>query len=78
MATSAFMLMSILKTNNAMSNIFDLKAQEKSKLQQCENTRFQMSKYRELMNNNKTPKTYNTNSKHYKYSNYNFVKENKR
>ena len=83
MATSAFMLISILKTNNAMSNIFDLKAQEKSKLQQlqnqqCENTRFQMSKYRELMNNNKTPKTYNTNSKHYKYSNYNFVKENKR
>ena len=83
MATSAFMLMSILKTNNAMSNIFDLKAQEKSKLQQlknqqCENKRFQMSKYKELLNNSKTSKTYNTNSNHYKYSNFNIVKENKR
>ena len=83
MATSAFILMSILTTNNAMSNMFDLKAQEKNKLQQFrkqqyENKRFHMSKYRELMNNSKTPKTYNTNSKHYKYSNYNFVKENKR
>ena len=57
MATATFMLMSILNTNNAMSNIFDLKAQEKNKLrqfkkQQCENKRFQTSKYRELMYNN--------------------------
>ena len=83
MATATFMLMSILNTNNAMSNIFDLKAQEKNKLrqfkkQQCENKRFQTSKYRALMYNNNTPKTYNTNSKHYNYLNYNIVKDYKR
>ena len=83
MATATFMLMSILNTNNAMSNIFDLKAQEKNKLrqfkkQQCENKRFQTNKYRALMYNNKTPKTYNTNSKHYKHLNYNIVKDYKR
>jgi hypothetical protein len=83
MATSAFILMSILTTNNAMSNMFDLKAQEKNKLQQfrkqqCENNRFHMSKYRGSMYNNKTHKTYNTNSKHYNYLNYNIAKEYKR
>ena len=84
MATSALILLSLLNTDNTMSNMFDLKAQEKNKLrqfkkQQCENNRFQTSKYRALMYN-KTPKTYNTNSnsKHYNYLNYNIVKEYKR
>ena len=82
MATSAFMLMSIIN-NNTMPNMIYLNTQDKNKLrqfkkQQCENKRFQMSKYKELLNNSKTSKTYNTNSKHYKYSNFNIVKENKR
>ena len=66
-----------------MPNMIYLNTQDKNKLrqfkkQQCENKRFQMSKYKELLNNSKTSKTYNTNSKHYKYSNFNIVKENKR
>lgn len=77
MATSAFMLMSIIN-NNTMPNMIYLNTQDKNKLRQCENKRFQMSKYKELLNNSKTSKTYNTNSKHYKYSNFNIVKENKR
>lgn len=82
MATSAVILLSLLNTNNTMFNMFDLTTQEKNKIKQikkqdCENKRFQMREFRALMYNN-TQKTYNSNSKHYNYLNYNIVKEYKR
>jgi|Laugresbdmm110sn_1035088.scaffolds.fasta_scaffold01296_12 hypothetical protein len=83
MATSALIMMSLLN-NSTMSNMFDITAQEKNKLQQikkqqCENMRYQMKDCRASMYNN-IQKTYNpkSNSRHYSYFNYNIVKEYKR
>ena len=62
MATSALIMMSLLN-NSTMSNMFDITAQEKNKLQQikkqqCENMRYQMKDCRASMYNN-IQKTYN-------------------
>ena len=85
MATSAFVLMSLLSNQNIMSNMFDLeylKTQEKNRLKQFkkEQRAHKTSKAREykaLMFSSKTQKLHNLNNFKY-YLNYNIMKDAKR
>jgi hypothetical protein len=83
MATSAVILLSLLNTNSAMSNMFDLnylKTQEKNKLLQLKKQQNEAKRNlsKALMYNNKAHKTYNSkNYKYYNLNNYNIIKEHK-
>lgn len=81
MATSAFMLMSLLSNQNINSNMFDLeylKTQEKNRLEQFKKEqRYQKTsqarEYKELMFTSKTKQMHNLNNFKY-YLNYNIMK----
>ena len=81
MATSAFVLMSLLSNQNIMTSMFDidrLKAQEKNRLQQFkkeqrEHKLYQAREYKAHMLTNKMKQTHNLNSFKY-YLNYNIKK----
>ena len=81
MATSAFMLMSLLSNKNINTNMFDLeylKTQEKNRLQQFKKEqRNHMTshsrEYNALMLSSKTQHKHNLNSFKY-YLNYNIMK----
>ena len=85
MATSAFVLMSLLSNQSIKTNMFDLeylKAQEKNRLQQFKKEQrnqklSQITQYRALMFNNPCIKAHNLNSVKY-YLNYNIKKDAKR
>ena len=81
MATSAFMLMSLLSNKNINTNMFDLeylKTQEKNRLQQFKKEqRYQKTsqarEYKALMLTSKTTQRHNLNNFKY-YLNYNIMK----
>ena len=85
MATSAFVLMSLLSNQNIVTSMFDidrLKAQEKNRLQQFkkeqrEHKLCQAKEYKAYMFNSQMKQIHNLNSVKY-YLNYNIKKDAKR
>ena len=85
MATSAFVLMSLLSNQNIVTSMFDidrLKAQEKNRLQQFKKEQrdhklCQAKEYKAYMFNSKMKQIHNLNSFKY-YLNYNIKKDAKR
>ena len=85
MATSAFVLMSLLSNQNIVTSMFDidrLKAQEKNRLQQFKKEQrdhklCQAKEYKAYMFNSQMKQIHNLNSVKY-YLNYNIKKDAKR
>jgi hypothetical protein len=82
MVTSAVILLTLLNTNSAMSNMFDLnylKTQEKNKLLQLKKQQNEAKRnLSKALMYNKAHKTYNSkNYKYYNLNNYNIIKEHK-